>query len=263
MDRGGTLLEYAALLLVVLSLLVAATAHGLPGRLPEELRGAVHRALGEVGGGGPPGDHGAHDDGDTDTNADNGGAATGHELSPGGDWRGDSAAAAEAVLRCARVGVVPDPVARVDCALALLGLLDSQVLEATILRLEGDELYELFLSQSFTATAAARAAVLVLWRHASEEVLRRLARTRTFGFLAPFLESPQGDWVLTFVDVGGDHVRATIERNPVSPRRISRHPPVPAEDDPHAPAIRVRSRDDPQKRGPGRVDVVDAAHLRP
>jgi hypothetical protein len=254
-DRGNTLPEYAALL-VVLSLLVAAAAHGALEHLPGELRGAVHRALG-----GAPGTRPV----DEDTNSGNGTATTGHRSAPEGSWRLDPAAAAEAVLRCARAGALPDPVARTDCALSLLGLLDAEVLEATVLRLEGEDLHQLFLSPSFAASGAARAAVRLLWEHAAEETLRRLSRTRTFGFLEPFLESPHHDWVLTFVDVGSDHVHGTIERNTASPRRTTRHPPVPDEDDPQNPRVPCprRSREDPQKRGPGRVDPVDAAPLRP
>lgn len=219
MDRGDALAEYAALILIVVSLAVAATAYG-PGLLPRELGSAVHRALGEDGS--SPGSGGARSDGDPP------GATTGHEPPPEGDWGLDTTAAADALLRCARGVPVPDPVGRVDCALALLGLLDSQVLEVTILRLEAEELHELFLSRSFTATGAARAAVRLLWEHASEETLRRLSRTRTFGFLQPFLESSHRDWALLFVSVGGDYMRATIEQNTESPRRTIRHHPLSA-----------------------------------
>lgn len=221
MDRGNALLEYAALLLVVVCLGVM--AFGPFQALPGHLRGAVHRALDSAGD--PPGAEETPDGGAA--NPDSDGTTISRDLALDGDWRLDPAAAAEAVLRCAHAVPAPTPPARVDCALALLGMLDSPVLEATVLRLQGDELYELFLHPSFTSTAVARAAVRTLWEHAGTEALRRLSRTRTFGFLEAFVDSPHHDWVLVFVRAGGDHVRAAIERNGTSPRRTNRHSPIP------------------------------------
>lgn len=167
---------------LVAALLTVVVAHGPWKHPPEELGAAVERAL----------------------------DMSGHESDGGPEI--DPLAAADAVRRCLEGTVSPDPVGRVDCALALLGLLDSDVLEATVLRLTPEELHELFAGRSFTATGVARAAVRLLWEHASAQALERLVRTRTFGFLEPVLSSPRTEFVLRFVSVGHGYVRATLRR---------------------------------------------------
>ncbi|MFD6949244.1 MULTISPECIES: hypothetical protein [unclassified Nocardiopsis] len=67
----------------------------------------------------------------------------------------------------------------------------------------------------------------------------------------PFAGPPRGGRMLVPVDAGGHHMRATIERNTVSPRRTTRHRSVPDQDDQQTPRDPLpRSREDPQKRGP-------------
>lgn len=180
------MLEYAAVVVLVAALITAVVARG-PWKLPsEELDSAVDRAL-DVSGSGPE---------------------------PDDRLRLDPLEAADAARRCLEGAASPDPVGRVDCALALLGLLDSEVLEATVLRLTAEELYELFGSRTFTATGVARTAVRLLWEHASAEALERLVQTRTFGFLEPVLSSPRTEFVLRFVSVSSEYVRVTLDRDP-------------------------------------------------
>lgn len=186
MDRGGAFLEYAAIVVLVAALVAAVAVRGPVERLSEAFGSAVDGVLD--------------------------GATSGQEPPVDGDWDPDPQEAAEAVKRCLEGDVAVDPVGRVDCALALLGLLESDVLEATVLQLTAEELHELFANRTFTATGAARTAVRLLWDHASDETLRRLAETRTFGFLEPALDSPRAQFTLRFVNVSQEYVRARIEQ---------------------------------------------------
>src|SRR5699024_1045736 len=138
------------------------------------------------------------------------GAGQGEE-SDGG--RGlDPLAAADAARRRLEGAVSPDPVGRVDCALALVGLLASGVLEASVLRLTPEELHERAASRTFTATGGARVAVRPPWEQASGQVLERLAGTRTCAFFEPPLSSPPTEFVLRFGSVGGHYLRAVLEQ---------------------------------------------------
>lgn len=218
MDRGSALMEYTAVI-VMATALIAATVP--VDRLPRELSAAVHRILST---------------GPEDRNPNGGRATTGHSE---GNGTLDPARAADAVLRCSQGLPTPDPLGKVDCALSLLGLLDSDVLEATILRLDMDDLQELFASETFSATPAARVAVRLLWENASLATLHLLSRTGTFGFLGPMLESPALDWALVLVNAGEGRMRATIERNVASPRRTRRtqNTPIPVRDGPRRPPV--------------------------
>lgn len=182
------MLEYAAVVALVAALFTVVITQGPWQRPSQELGAAVERALALPG------------------------AGQGEE-SDGGPGL-DPLAAADAARRCLEGAVSPDPVGRVDCALALLGLLDSDVLEATVLRLTPEELHELFDSRTFTATGVARVAVRLLWEQASDQVLERLAGTRTFAFFEPVLSSPRTEFVLRFVSVGGHYLRAVLEQAP-------------------------------------------------
>lgn len=176
------MLEYAALLTLIASF--AATITVVAPQVAEPWGTAAERAL------------------------DPGSATTGHEGTPFGDR--DPVEIAETVLRCLPT---PDPVGRVDCALALLGLLDSDLLEATLLHLNAEELHGLFAGGRFDSTVAARTAVRLLWEHGSRRLLRALAETETFGFLQRYLESPGIQYTLRFVGVGRDYVRVVLERS--------------------------------------------------
>lgn len=187
-DRGGAALEYAAVVTLVAALLTVVVVHGPWERPSEEVGAAAERVLGVSG--------------------------PGHEPGPDGGPELDPLAAADAARRCVEGSVSPDPVGRVDCALALLGLLESEVLEATVLQLTPEELHDLFSSRTFTATGVARVAVRLLWEHASTEALERLVETRTFAFLEPVLSSPRTEFALRFVRVGHEYLRATLERAP-------------------------------------------------
>lgn len=178
------MLEYAALLTLVASL--AATLTVVTPQVVEPWGRAAERAL------------------------DPGSTTTDHEGAPFGDGDLDPVEIAETVLRCLPT---PDPVGRVDCALALLGLLDSDLLEATLLRLTPEELHGLFSGGRFDSTVAARTAVRLVWEHGSRRLLRSLAETETFGFLRGYLESPEIQYTLRFVGVGGDYVRVVLERS--------------------------------------------------
>ena len=187
-EHGGAVLEYAALVALVAALFTVVITQGPWQRPSQELATAVERALDLPGAG-----HGRESDG-------------GPGLDP--------LTAADAARRCLEGAVSPDPVGRVDCALALLGLLDSDVLEATVLRLTPEELHELFDSRTFTATGVARVAVRLLWEQASDQVLERLVHTRTFAFFEPVSSSPRTEFVLRFVSVGGHYLRAVLEQAP-------------------------------------------------
>lgn len=177
-------MEYAALLTLIASL--AATLTVVTPRVAEPWGRAAELAL------------------------DPGTSTTDHEGAPFGDGDMDPVEVAETVLRCLPT---PDPVGRVDCVLALLGLLDSDLLEATLLRLTPEELHGLFAGGRFDSTVAARTAVRLVWEHGSRRLLRALAETETFGFLQGCLESPEVRYALRFVGVGGDYVRVVLERS--------------------------------------------------
>lgn len=183
-DQGAGVLEYAALLTLIASL--AATLTVVAPQVAEPWGTAAERAL------------------------DPESTTTDHEGTPFGDADLDPVEVAETVLRCLPT---PDPVGRVDCVLALLGLLDSDLLEATLLQLTPEELHGLFAGGRFDSTVAARTAVRLVWEHGSRRLLRALAETETFGFLRGYLESPEIQYTLRFVGVGGDYVRVVLERS--------------------------------------------------
>ena len=183
-DQGAGVVEYAALLTLIAS--IAATLTVVAPRVAEPWGTAAERAL------------------------DPGSTTTGHEGTPFGDGEPDPVEIAETVLRCLPT---PDPVGRVDCALALLGLLDSDLLEATLLQLTPEELHGLFAGGRFDSTVAARTAVRLVWEHGSRRLLRALAETETFGFLLEYLDSPEIRYTLRFVGVGRDYVRVVLERS--------------------------------------------------
>lgn len=141
---------------------------------------------------------------------------------PEGEWTLDPVEAADAVRRCLAGVWVPDPVSRVDCALALLGLLEAPVLERTVLRLEAEELHELFTSGRFSASTVARRVVRTVWEQASEQVWERLAHTSTFAFLRPVLEDPRVQYALRFVQVGSAYVRPVLDQKAAAPRHSPR-----------------------------------------
>lgn len=186
-DGGAGVLEYVAVVVLVAALTVVLAA-GVPwGRLSRGIGGAVDRALG-----------GEEDPVPVPV--------------PEGEWTLDPVEAADAVRRCLDGVWVPDPVSRVDCALALLGLLEAPVLERTVLRLEAQELHELFTSGRFSASTVARRVVRTVWEQASEQVWERLVHTSTFAFLRPVLEDPRAQYALRFVQVGSHYVRPVLEQ---------------------------------------------------
>lgn len=194
-DGGAGVLEYVAVVVLVAALTVALAA-GVPWeRFSRGIGGAVDQALDGEEGPAPV---------------------------PGGEWTLDPVEAADAVRRCLDGVWVPDPVSRVDCALALLGLLEAPVLERTVLLLEAEELHELFTSGRFSASTVARRVVRTVWEQASERVWERLVHTSTFAFLRPVLEDPRAQFALRFVQVGSGYVRPALERKAVAQRRTPR-----------------------------------------
>lgn len=185
-------------MVVLVAALTVVLAAGVPWeRLSREAGGAVDRALGGEEGPVPV-------------------------PAPEGEWTLDPVEAADAVRRCLDGVWVPDPVSRVDCALALLGLLEAPVLEGTVLRLEAEELHELFTSGRFSASTVARRVVRTVWERTSEQVWERLARTSTFAFLRPVLEDPRAQYALRFVQVGSEYVRPVLEKKAVTPGHTPR-----------------------------------------
>ena len=226
-DGGAGVLEYVAVVVLVAALTVVLAA-GVPWeRLPRGVGGAVDRALGGEEGPVPV-------------------------PVPEGEWTLDPVEAADAVRRCLDGVWVPDPVSRVDCALALLGLLDAPVLERTVLRLEAEELHELFTSGRFSASTVARRVVWTVWEQASERVWERLVHTSTFAFLRPVLEDPRAQYALRFVQVGAQYVRPVLERKAVTLRHTPRTH--------HARARYLHPSGAPrQNRAPVRVAVLPSA----